>query len=82
VRYRATVGYFVDGRLAEVFIDNSKAGSHSDTNARDGAVLCSLLLQYGAPVDVIRGALMRNANGSPSGPLALALDLIAKETGS
>jgi len=47
-------------------------------NARDAAVAASLLLQHGCPVDTLRRALMRNADGSASGPLAHALDLLAE----
>jgi hypothetical protein len=56
LRYRATVSYFADGRLAEIFIGNAKAGSHSDSAAKDSAVVCSIALQHGervhAPVAV------------------------------
>jgi len=48
--------------------------------ASDSAVLCSLLLQYGVPIDVIRHALMRDGNGRASGPLGVVLDLLAEET--
>jgi ribonucleoside-diphosphate reductase alpha chain len=76
-RYSATVGRFDDGRLAEIFISNSKAGSQADCNARDASVVVSIALQYGVPPDVIRKALMRDARGAGSGPLAVALDMIA-----
>jgi hypothetical protein len=77
LRYTATVSYFDDGRLAEIFLSNSKAGSHSDSAARDSAVVCSISLQYGVPLDVIRKALMRDSQGRASSPLGVALDLIA-----
>ena len=60
LRFHATVGRFDDGRLAEVFITNHKAGSMAGILASDSAVLCSLALQHGVPVDVIRRALMRD----------------------
>ena len=34
LKYLATVSRFADGRLAEIFIDNAKAGSHSDSRPR------------------------------------------------
>jgi hypothetical protein len=40
LRYIATVSRF-DGRLAEVFLTNGKAGSTSDTAARDSAIIAS-----------------------------------------
>ena len=78
--YRCTISRFNDGRLAEVFLSNNKAGSDSDTAARDSAVVCSIALQFGVPLDVIRKALMRDARGRPSGPLGVALDLIANSS--
>jgi hypothetical protein len=77
-RYVATVGHFTDGKLAEIFISNGKAGSDSDTAARDSAVVASIALQYGVPIDTLRSALMRNLDGSACGPLGAALDIIAE----
>jgi hypothetical protein len=56
LRYTTTVSRFPDGKLAEVFIGNHKAGSTADTVARDAAIACSLALQHGADVEVIRRA--------------------------
>ena len=76
--YIATVSVPVpDGTLAEIFLSNGKAGSSSDTNAKDSAIVASIALQYGAPVDVIRKALLRDTDGRASSPLGVALDLIA-----
>jgi hypothetical protein len=79
LHYVATVGFFVDGRLAEIFLSNAKAGSHSDSAAKDSAVICSLALQHGVPLETIRRALLRDANGWASSPLGVALDHIAGE---
>lgn len=79
LRYTATVSYFPDGRLAEVFLNNHKAGSQAGANARDSAVVASLALQHGVPVEVIRGALLRDPRGKASSPLGEALDLIADD---
>ena len=76
LRYTASIGRFPDGTLAEIFVTNSKAGSHSDAAAKDAAVVCSIALQFGIPVDVIRHALLRNSHGIASSPLGAALDLI------
>jgi hypothetical protein len=81
MKYRATISRFPDGRLAEIFLGNHKVGSHSDTAARDSAVVASLALQHGVPLEVIRHALLRDANGDASGPLGVALDLIADPPG-
>jgi hypothetical protein len=79
LRYIVSVGKFADGSLAEVFITNGKAGSDSDTAARDSAIVCSLALQFGADIETIRKALCRDSQGRPSGPLGAALDIIARE---
>jgi hypothetical protein len=76
LRYTATVSFFPDGRLAEIFLNNSRSGSHSDSAAKDSAVVCSIALQYGIPVDVIRHALLRDSRGAASSPLGAALDLL------
>jgi len=47
-------GRFTDGNLAEVFITNGKAGSDSDANARDAAIITSIAL-----------AVRRAARGNP-----------------
>jgi hypothetical protein len=77
IRYTAGIGRFDDGRLAEIFLNTAKHGTAVDTNARDAAVAASLLLQHGCPIEALRRALTRNADGSASGPLARALDLLA-----
>ena len=77
LRYCCTISRFPDGRLAEIFISNAKAGSHSDAAAKDSAVVASIALQYGVPVDVIRHALLRDARGVASSPLGVALDIVA-----
>jgi hypothetical protein len=76
-KYKCTVSRYADGRIGESFLQNNKAGSDSDTAARDSAVVCSIALQYGLPLETIRRALMRDGRGKASGPLGTALDLIA-----
>jgi ribonucleoside-diphosphate reductase alpha chain len=80
LRYMATISRFADGRLAEVFLQNHKPGSQSDANARDAAVAASLALQFGCPLEVLRRALLRDAQGRPSTPLGAALDQLAERT--
>jgi hypothetical protein len=79
LKYLATVSYFPNGGLAEIFISNAKAGSHSDSAAKDSAVVCSIALQYDVPLEVIRKALLRDARGVASSPLGCALDYLAEQ---
>jgi hypothetical protein len=78
IMYTAGVGRFEDGRLAEVFLNTRKHGTAVDVHARDAAVAASLLLQHGCPVDKLRRSLTRDSDGSASGPLARALDLLVE----
>jgi hypothetical protein len=76
-RYIATVSFFPGtDRLAEIFLGNGRAGSDVDAAAKDSAVVASIALQHGVPVDVIRMALLRDSRGNANGPLGAALDLI------
>ena len=75
--YSATISRYPNGDLAEIFINNSKVGSDSDSAAKDSAVVCSLALQHGVPLATIRKALLRDPRGIASSPLGVALDLIA-----
>jgi hypothetical protein len=77
LRYKATVSYFYDGSLAELFISNHKAGNASDVAARDAGILVSLCLQHGCNVETIARALSRNSDGSASGVIGAVLDKIA-----
>jgi len=79
LRYVVSIGRFADGALAEIFISNGKAGSDSDANARDAAIITSIALQYGVSLEVIRHALLRDPRGNASTPIGAALDIISKE---
>jgi hypothetical protein len=75
ILFAATISRFSDGRLAEIFLTNGKVGSDADAAARDSAVVCSLALQFGAPVETIRRAMLRDAQSVAASPLGQALDL-------
>jgi hypothetical protein len=76
-RFVATVSYFPGtNRLAEIFLGNGRAGSDVDTAAKASAIVCSIALQFGVPLDVIRRALPRDSRGVADTPLAAALDKI------
>ncbi|CAL74409.1 hypothetical protein BRADO0465 [Bradyrhizobium sp. ORS 278] len=64
-KYRASIGRFDDGRLAEIFLDTGLIDTPLQQNAENAAMLASLLLQHGAKVaDIVH---------SVSGPVAVAL---------
>jgi hypothetical protein len=78
LRFTATFSRFADGRIGELFLNNHKSGNQVDTNARDAAILLSFALQYGADIEMIRRALCRDNTGRALGPIAEALDIIAR----
>jgi hypothetical protein len=80
--YTATISRFDDGQLGELFLTNHKSGSDADTAARDSAIVFSIALQFGADLHTIRRALCRDARGNASGPLGVALDMLAIEDGT
>lgn len=76
VSFAMTAGYYPDGRLGEVFLNSDRANSLLDFLMSDAAILASIALQYGAPLDEIRHALKRDARGNAASPIGSALDLI------
>ncbi|QFR34705.1 hypothetical protein [Ancylobacter sp. TS-1] len=77
IGYTASVGFYEDGRIGESFLDGVKAGTDAQINAKDGAVILSIALQYGVPLTVLRHAVARNDGGDPQGPIGALLDLMA-----
>jgi hypothetical protein len=76
MRLVAGVGRFPDGRVAEIFLHCPKAGSDAADIARDAAVVASLALQFGCPVETLRHALTRGSDGRAAGPIGAVLDLL------
>jgi hypothetical protein len=66
------------GHILELFVDNHKAGSAIGTLVRDSAIILSFALQHGADIEAIRHALCRDSQGRALGPIAEALDIIAR----
>jgi len=71
-----TVGYYPNGRLGEVFLNADRANSLLDFLMSDAAILASLALQHGCPLDEIRHALKRDVRGLAASPIGAALDRI------
>lgn len=67
------------GPIKELFINAGKTGTSMETMSRDAAVLMSIALQHGAPIETMRKAVTRNVDGSPQGPIGALLDILAQE---
>ena len=76
--FTVTASRFDDGTIAETFIRNHKADSAAGIMASDYAIAASLAFQFGCPAETLRKALSRDAQGRATGPLGIALDLLAR----
>ena len=75
VPYEASISRFADGSIAELFLSAGKTGSAADTLSRDTAVLLSIARQYGVPLQLMYDALVKLGDGSPAGPVGVALQM-------
>jgi hypothetical protein len=62
LHYVVTYSRFDSGQVGEVFISNHQINSAADVNARDAAIVCSIALQFGAGLEVIRKAIRRRTS--------------------
>ena len=74
--FTVTVGYYADGTPGEVFIDGGKSGQDVQSTGRDAAVVLSLALQHGTPIETIRHAVTRGASGEPASILGAIVDAL------
>jgi hypothetical protein len=78
--FTVTLGYYEDGRIGEVFIDGPKIGSEMKDITHDAAMLFSLALQHGVPMQTIQHALSRDAAGKATTIIGAVIDEIVKRT--
>jgi len=78
LRHTVTLGRYPDGSIGEVFIDFEKSGMPLAAVARDGAILLSLALQYGATLENMRSAVTRDHNGVPTSIMGAVVDKLAE----
>src|SRR5262249_16322964 len=74
LKYTATIGRYADGSVGEIFLQNTKPASQSDSNARDASIAASLALQFACPLEPLHRALLLASRGRPSTPLGAAVD--------
>jgi hypothetical protein len=77
--FTITMGNYPDGTIGEVFISGPKSGSEVDAVARDGAILLSLALQHGVPLETIRHAMTREPDGRASTIVGAVVDEISRK---
>lgn len=79
VLIKAQFSRYGDARLGELFIDAGKLGSSANVAYKEASTILSVALQFGTPLEVLRKALPELADGSPAGPIGVALAVIAGE---
>jgi len=75
--FSVTIGFYPDGTPGEVFIDGGKTGQDIQSTARDAAVVLSLALQHGTPIETIRHAVTRSGSGEAASILGATVDRLA-----
>jgi len=78
--FAITFGFFADKTIGEVFINGAKTGSAMEGVTHDGAVLLSLAIQHGVPLDTISRAISRNADGKAMTIIGAVVDSMTKRT--
>lgn len=79
IPYTATVGYRMDGRVAELFIRSGRVGSDTAIQTNETAIAVSMALQFGCPIETLRRAMPRTNDGRPEGVVGTLLDILAAE---
>jgi hypothetical protein len=69
-----TLGYYKDGTIGEVFVNGGKSGEQVEAIARDGAVLLSMALQFGVPLQTIKNAITRDGQGEAQSIIGAVID--------
>ncbi len=78
--FTVTVGFYADGTPGEVFIDGGKTGQDIQSTARDAALVLSLAMQHGPPIETIRHAITRDGSGAAASILGAIVDAISTKT--
>ena len=78
IGYTMSLGRFENGPLAEVFVECAKSTSDYESLARDSAVIISIALQHGVPLQIMRSAVTRLNGGRPASLTGRMLDEMAR----
>jgi hypothetical protein len=75
-------GFYLDGRVAEIFLSARNIGSPLEAIARDAAIVASIALQFGADLVTIRDSMTRDHDGGPATLLGAAMDALLVPPGA
>ncbi len=76
--YTATVGFFDDGTMAEIFLRSGRAGSDLSIQSMETAIAVSMAFQHGCSAETLRAAMPRDDRQRPEGPVGMLLDILAR----
>jgi hypothetical protein len=79
---QVSIGFYADGRPAEVFVNGCKAGTDVQAVARDASIIMSMALQHGVPLGSVLKAISRDERGRAASLIGAVVDLIAEEVGA
>lgn len=85
-KYIITVGFYNNNKIGEVFINRvkdkvaSKLGTALDGACRDSAILMSMALQFGTPLQTIAGAITRDEDGTPDTIIGAVCDKLTQRS--
>lgn len=71
-----STGHRPDGSPFEMFTNIGKAGSQMDASAVDFAIVVSLALQHGCPLETLQHAIRRDVFGQPQSLVGACLDRV------
>ena len=77
--FEANLGFYDDNSLGEIFLRCGKSGTEIEISMMESALLASFALQWGVPIEAIRGAMPRNTEGIAEGPIGTLFDLLHRE---
>ncbi len=77
--HTVTISFYPDGRIGEAFVSGGKSGEAVEAIARDSAIMISLALQYGVPLEVLQHAVSRDQDSNPQTIVGAVLDELVKE---
>ncbi len=77
INIKMTVGFKPAGEIGEIFLNADRTNSMLDVLMSDVAIIASIALQHGVPLDQITRALKRDKFGIASSPIGAALDRIS-----
>lgn len=78
ISYAMQIGFHDDGRIGDIFLGMEKAaGSQMDVTSRDAAVVISMAMQHGVPLDRMLSAVTKDESGRPEGLIGHVLQMLS-----